>query len=188
MHWKGSWWLYQDAFFEQPKTSTYYSLFHFGFIQSFKASQFLILEFFYASKCGEDVFPWIALDSFFLESSVFASSTAIRGEANPERGRYKARWRRIDGRGCNTWMPDMSKRRTYSNMNCLEIERTLRRVWDWDEGNTRTSRRSKYSLTSSTNCSDLSSPWGRLSPGASVWGRVSSEIEDAANAKRRVIS
>ena len=53
---------------------------------------------------------------------------------------------------------------------------------------TQTSSRSKYSLTSRTNCSDLSSPCGKLSLGLSVGGNVNKEIEDAAKARKRVIS
>lgn len=51
-----------------------------------------------------------------------------------------------------------------------------------------TSSRSKYSLTSSTNCSERSSPWGRLSSGPSVCGSVSSETDDAARESSRPMS
>jgi hypothetical protein len=51
-----------------------------------------------------------------------------------------------------------------------------------------TSKRSKYSLTSRTNCSERSAPCGRLSSGASVCGKVKREIDDAARESRREIS
>ena len=52
----------------------------------------------------------------------------------------------------------------------------------------RTSRRSKYSLTSSTNCSDRSAPWGKADSGESVWGSVNREMDDAASESRRPMS
>jgi len=51
-----------------------------------------------------------------------------------------------------------------------------------------TSRRTKYSLASRTNCSERSSPWGSLSSGSSVWGRVRSEVDEAARERSRVMS
>ena len=51
-----------------------------------------------------------------------------------------------------------------------------------------TSNRSKYSLTSNTNCSDLSSPWGNLLSLSSVWGNVSKDIDDAAKDNNRPMS
>jgi hypothetical protein len=52
----------------------------------------------------------------------------------------------------------------------------------------RTSSRSKYSLTSSTNCSDRSAPCGKAASGGSVWGSVNREMDDAARESRRPIS
>ena len=52
----------------------------------------------------------------------------------------------------------------------------------------RTSSRSKYSLTSSTNCSERSAPCGRAASGGSVWGSVNSEMDDAASESKRPIS
>jgi len=46
----------------------------------------------------------------------------------------------------------------------------------------------KYSPTSSTNCSERSSPCGRPSSGPSVCGSVSREIHDDARARRRLMS
>src|ERR1700691_3752599 len=51
-----------------------------------------------------------------------------------------------------------------------------------------TSKRSKYSLTSRTNCSDRSAPCGRLSFGPSVCGKVKSEMDDAARESKREMS
>ena len=52
----------------------------------------------------------------------------------------------------------------------------------------RTSRRSKYSLTSRTNCSERSAPWGKAASGGSVWGSVNKEMDDAASESRRPMS
>ena len=53
----------------------------------------------------------------------------------------------------------------------------------WREGR-RTSRVSKYSPTLATNCSLRSSPSGRFSSGASVWGRERRAREVLARERR----
>ena len=52
----------------------------------------------------------------------------------------------------------------------------------------RTSRVSKYLLTSATNCSLRSSPCGSPASGASVWGRERRAREELARERRRPMS